>query len=78
MSEQEQAQMGIGRRRWAVAEGYVPEGSQGRPAMTSHESVCQLHAGPADAHVKILPYFTDCEPVGPCRVTVSEQAAGEP
>ena len=65
------AQSAIGRRRWAVAEGYIPEGSHGpEPAMTSHESVCLLNAGSADAHVTISLYFTDREPAGPYRVTV--------
>ena len=63
--------MGIGRRRWAVAEGYIPRGSHGpEPAMTSHESVCLLNAGSADAHVTITIYFSDREPAGPYRVTV--------
>ena len=71
MSEREHAPMGIGRRRWAVAEGYIPEGSHGpEPAMTSHESVCLLNAGPADAHVTISLYFTDREPAGPYRMTI--------
>lgn len=71
MSEQEQARTGIGRRRWAVAEGYIPEGSHGpEPAMMSHESVCLLNAGSADAHVTISLYFTDREPAGPYRMTV--------
>lgn len=71
MSEQERARMGIGRRRWAVAEGYIPEGSHGpEPAMTSHESVCLLNAGCADAHVTMSLYFTDREPAGPYRMTV--------
>lgn len=61
----------IGRRRWAVAEGYIPEWSHGpAPAMMSHESVCLLNAGSADAHVQIMLYFHDREPAGPYRVTV--------
>ena len=71
MNEREHARMGIGRRRWAVAEGYIPEGSHGpEPTMTSHESVCLLNAGPADAHVTISLYFTDRDPAGPYRMTV--------
>ena len=38
--------------------------------MVSHESVCLLNAGAADAHVTIMLYFSDREPVGPYRVTV--------
>ena len=52
MSEQsQQGQTGVGRRRWAVAEGYIPAWSHGpEPEMVSHESVCLLNAGAADAH----------------------------
>lgn len=66
-----QARAQIGRRRWAVAEGYIPQWSHGpEPAMASHESVCLLNAGSADAHVAITLYFSDREPAGPYRVTV--------
>jgi hypothetical protein len=65
------AQSDIGRRRWAIAEGYIPQWSHGpEPAMVSHESVCLLNAGPADAHVAITLYFHDREPAGPYRVIV--------
>lgn len=72
MSEQaQQGRMGVGRRRWAIAEGYIPQWSHGpQPAMVSHESVCLLNAGSADAHVTLTLYFHDREPAGPYRVTV--------
>ena len=61
----------IGRRRWAIAEGYIPEGSHGpKPAMLSHETACLLNAGATAAHVTITIYFKDREPAGPYRVTV--------
>jgi hypothetical protein len=61
----------IGRRIWAIAEGYIPEGSNGpQPAMLSHETVCLLNAGDEEANVVITFYFSDREPVGPYRVTV--------
>ncbi|MGH7664601.1 MAG: sensory rhodopsin transducer [Gemmatimonadaceae bacterium] len=61
----------IGRRRWAIAEGYIPAGSTGpEPQMTSHETVCLLNASDSDAHVEITVYFADREPVGPYRLTV--------
>jgi hypothetical protein len=61
----------IGRRRWAIAEGYIPEGSTGpEPEMTSHETVCILNAGDRDASVEITIYFDDRDPVGPYRFTV--------
>jgi hypothetical protein len=61
----------IGRRRWAIAEGYIPPSSTGpQPQMLSHETVCILNAGASDAHVNITIYFADREPVGPYKVTV--------
>jgi hypothetical protein len=61
----------IGRRRWAIAEGYIPGWSHGpEPEMTSHETACILNATDADAHVRITVFFTDREPAGPYRVTV--------
>jgi hypothetical protein len=61
----------IGRRRWAIAEGYIPGWSHGpEPEMTSHETACILNATDEDAHVRITIFFTDREPAGPYRVTV--------
>lgn len=61
----------IGARVWAIAEGYIPEGSTGpAPEMTSHETACMLNAGDADANVRITLYFADREPVGPYHVVV--------
>jgi hypothetical protein len=61
----------IGRRRWAIAEGYIPPSSTGpQPQMLSHETVCILNAAASDAHVSITIYFADREPVGPYKVTV--------
>lgn len=35
----------IGARRWAIAEGYIPEfGTGPEPEMTSHETACVLNA----------------------------------
>ena len=61
----------IGRRRWAIAEGYIPGWSHGpEPEMTSHETACLLNAGDSDAHVEITIFFEDREPSRPYRVTV--------
>jgi hypothetical protein len=61
----------IGRRRWAIAEGYIPGWSHGpEPEMTSHETACILNATRDDAHVEITVFFADREPAGPYRVTV--------
>ena len=56
----------IGRRRWAIAEGYIPPHSHGpAPQMTSHETVCLLNVSDRDAHVTIRVFFSDREPAGP-------------
>jgi hypothetical protein len=61
----------IGRRRWAIAEGYIPsESTFSDRALISHETACILNAGDWDAQVAITIFFADREPVGPYRVTV--------
>lgn len=61
----------IGRRRWAIAEGYIPGWSHGpEPEMTSHETACILNASDRDAQVAITIYFEDREPAGPYRIRV--------
>jgi hypothetical protein len=62
---------GIGRKKWAIAEGYIPAWSHGpEPEMTSHETACLLNTNDSDANVEIMVYFKDREPAGPYRVTV--------
>ncbi len=39
-------------------------------ALISHEAACILNAGDSDAHIEIMLYFVDQEPVGPYRATV--------
>ncbi|HZX33516.1 MAG TPA: sensory rhodopsin transducer [Rhodocyclaceae bacterium] len=61
----------IGKRRWAIAEGYIPPAGQDDTyELVSHEAACILNAGERDAKVEITVFFTDREPVGPYRVTV--------
>jgi hypothetical protein len=61
----------IGKKRWAIAEGYIPPSSNGpHPEMTSHETVCVLNAGPRDAHVESTVFYADRGPVGPYRLVV--------
>lgn len=62
----------IGRRRWAIAEGYIPsESSFSDRELISHETACILNASDRDAHVSITLFFKDRAPVGPYRLTVS-------
>lgn len=61
----------IGKRRWAIAEGYIPPESHGpAPQLTSHETACILNTTDTDARVTVTIYFSDREPVGPYRITV--------
>ncbi|HET9578317.1 MAG TPA: sensory rhodopsin transducer [Usitatibacter sp.] len=62
----------IGKKRWAIAEGYIPPGSTGQTRqLVSHETACLLNAGDRDAHVEITIFYADREPGGPHRVTVA-------
>jgi len=68
--------MTVGATTWVVADGYIPPSSTGpAPAMTSHDSVCMLNAGDADARVALHLYFADREPVGPYELTVPARRA---
>jgi hypothetical protein len=61
----------IGRRQWAIAEGYIPsESAFSDRALISHETACILNPGDRDARVEITILFADREPVGPYMVTV--------
>ena len=64
--------MHIGRKQWAIAEGYIPPYSHGpAPQMTSHEAVCILNAGDDAAHIEITLYYESKEPVGPYRFDIA-------
>jgi hypothetical protein len=67
-----QAREPLGRRRWAIPEGYLPPGGlTGDRALASHEAACILNAGPEDAHVEITVFFADRAPAGPYRISVA-------
>ena len=66
--------MAIGRKKWAIAEGYIPSGSSFESRdLISHETACILNASDREAHVAITIFFADRDPVGPYRVTVAPQ-----
>ena len=49
----------IGRKRWAIAEGYIPSHSNGpHPQMTSHETACLLNVG--NGMHELADRLTDC------------------
>ena len=61
----------IGKKVWAIADGYIPPSSHGpAPEMTSHEAACMLNTSEQDAHVQITIYVSEREPAGPYRFTV--------
>jgi hypothetical protein len=63
--------MTIGKTHWAIAEGYIPGWSNGPGReFVSHEAACILNANDTEAHVEIMIYFSDKDPVGPYKVTV--------
>jgi hypothetical protein len=60
----------IGRKRWAIAEGYIPSQSvSSERALVSHETACILNAGDKDAHVTLTVFYANREPIV-YRVTV--------
>jgi hypothetical protein len=62
----------VGRRVWAIAEGYIPPASTGSTReLVSHETVCVLNAGEEEAQLAITVYFADREPAGPYRFKVA-------
>jgi hypothetical protein len=61
----------IGRRRWAIPEGYIPSESKfSDRALVSHETACILNAGDREAKITLTVYFADREPVGPYEILV--------
>jgi hypothetical protein len=64
--------MTIGKKTWAIAEGYIPPSSTDGEdrRFLSHETACMLNANDRDATVRITLYFSDRDPVGPYVVTV--------
>lgn len=62
---------GIGKRRWVIAEGYIPPTSHGgTPQLESHETACIVNTSDRDAHISITLFFKDREPAGPYQITV--------
>ena len=63
--------MKLGKKIWAIAEGYIPGWSNGpEPDFTSHEAACILNTSDEDAHIEIMIYFSNKDPVGPYKITV--------
>lgn len=59
----------IGRKVWAIAEGYIPSDSMSdKRTLVSHETACLLNATNRDADVEITVFFGDRDPVGPYKI----------
>jgi hypothetical protein len=52
----------IGKREWLIPDMYYPEITASKHYV-SHESICVLNTGGADAEISITLYFEDREPV---------------
>ena len=64
----------IGKKIWVIAEGYIPEYSNGpEPDFTSHETACILNTSHREAHISLTIYFADKDPAGPYSVVVAAQ-----
>ena len=51
----------IGKRVWAIAEGWISQGDGfADRALASHETACILNAGDSDAHIELTVFF--CRP----------------
>jgi hypothetical protein len=61
-----------GRKRWAIAEGYLADAGviTDEEHLSKHETLFLLNAGDEPAHVKLSIYFADRPPLGPYPYTV--------
>jgi hypothetical protein len=63
--------MEVGKKIWAIAEGYIPSWSNGPGReFISHEAACILNANDVEAHIELTIYYADRDPVGPYEITV--------
>ncbi len=63
--------MPIGKKCWAIAEGYIPPYSHStNRELISHETVCILNASDQQARVELTIFFSDKNPVGPYLIFV--------
>jgi hypothetical protein len=63
--------MEIGRKIWAIAEGYIPSKSNGKGReFLSHETACILNTSDKEAHIDLMIYYSNKEPIGPYKIIV--------
>jgi hypothetical protein len=64
----------IGRKIWAIAEGYIPgESFSADRRFVSHEAARILNAGGEPAQIKLTVFFAGRGPAGPYRLTAPAQ-----
>lgn len=64
----------IGKKVWAIAEGYIPAWSNGpAPDFISHEAACILNTGTQDARIELMIFFAERAPAGPYHIEVKAQ-----
>jgi hypothetical protein len=64
----------VGKKTWAIAEGYIPSKSTGpAPELTSHEACCILNASADEARIQITVFFENRDPAGPYKFLVPAQ-----
>jgi|ERR1051326_704219 hypothetical protein len=70
--------MEIGKKIWAIADGYIPSLSHGPGPIVdkperefiSHETACILNATDKEATIELTIFFSDKEPLGPYKIKV--------
>ena len=63
--------MRLGRRMWAIADGYIPaESKHAERALASHETASILNVADRSAQIRLTVFLADREPAGPYRVAV--------
>lgn len=61
----------VGKKRWAIPDGYIPSKSHGpTPEMESHGTASLLNTSDRDAAGTLTIFFADKPPVGPYSFTV--------
>ena len=62
----------IGRKVWAIPEGYIPDWGHGpKPELESHEAFCVLNPTEEEARITLTIFYADRDPAGPYRLTVA-------
>lgn len=63
--------MEVGKKIWAIAEGYIPSWSHGPGReFESHEAACILNTNDVEVHIELTIYYANKDPVGPYKITV--------